>query len=296
MDYNKHLGIDLHIHSTASDGTLSPSEILSSSASLQLGAISITDHDTISGSQDALRYGIPPSMKFLTGVEISATPPSSFPCSGSFHVLGYAFKLDDPTLNQTLDVLQQARKNRNPRIINRLNKLGFDISLDEVLQEAGGGQLGRPHIARVLIKKGLVSSINEVFDKYLGKNKAAYVDKYRVDCAEAIKIISGAGGIPVLAHPGLIKSKSDKTYEDLLITLKEMGLKGVEVYYPEHSPKVTAHFAELAQRYQLLLTGGTDFHGSLKPEIKLGSGKGDLFVPFNLYERLIQAVGNNQSL
>lgn len=287
MDYDKHLRIDLHIHSTASDGTYSPSEILTMAQDLNLGAISITDHDTIDGSKEALNNGIPSSIKFLTGLEISACPPPSFPCSGSFHILGYSIRLDDTVLNQTLTVLQKARKNRNPRIVKLLNALGFDFSLSEVRHEAGDCQLGRPHIASFMVKKGFVKSINEAFDKYLGKGKPAYVDKYRIDCASAIKIILGAGGIPVLAHPFLLKPISDKPFEELITTLKSMGLKGIEVYYPEHPPDFIAYYAGIAERYGLLMTGGTDFHGSIKPDIKIGLGKGDFFIPYVLYEKLI---------
>jgi predicted metal-dependent phosphoesterase TrpH len=287
LDYDKHLRIDLHIHSTASDGTYSPSEILTMAQDLNLGAISITDHDTIDGSKEALNNGIPSSIKFLTGLEISASPPPSFPCSGSFHILGYSIRLDDSVLNQTLTVLQEARKNRNPGIVKLLNALGFNFSLREVRNEAGDCQLGRPHIASFMVKKGFVKSINEAFDKYLGKGKPAYVDKYRIDCASAIEIILGAGGIPVLAHPFLLKPISDKPFEELITTLKSMGLKGIEVYYPEHPPDFIAYYAGIAERYGLLMTGGTDFHGSIKPDIKIGLGKGDFFIPYVLYEKLI---------
>ena len=289
MDCSKHVRIDLHIHSTASDGTLSPPEILSLAKSLNLGAIAITDHDTIEGSKAALRIGIPPSLKFLTGVEISASPPQSFAGSGSIHILGYSIRLDDPTLNQTLGVLQESRETRNPRIIKRLKNLGIDLSLDDVLNESGDGQLGRPHIAKVMLKKYYVKSIAEAFDKYLAKGKPAYVDKYRVECARAIEIILGAGGIPVLAHPVLLNYPTDKVLEDFVRSLKSMGLKGIEVYYPDHSPAQTAYYTELAKRFDLLMTGGTDFHGSLKPDLKMGTGRGNLFIPYELYERLIQS-------
>jgi len=289
LDCSKHVRIDLHIHSTASDGTLSPSEILSMAKSLNLGAIAITDHDTIEGSKAALRIGIPPSLKFLTGVEISASPPQSFVGSGSIHILGYSIQLDDPELNQMLGVLQESRETRNPRIINRLKNLGIDLSLDDVLKESGDGQLGRPHIAKVMLKKNYVKSIAEAFDKYLAKGKPAYVNKYRVECTKAIEIILGAGGIPVLAHPVLLNYPTDKVLEDFVRSLKSMGLKGIEVYYPEHSPAQTSYYAELAKRFDLLMTGGTDFHGSLKPELKMGTGRGNLFIPYELYERLIQS-------
>ena len=210
MDYNQHAGIDLHIHTTASDGTFTPSEIVAHAIKLKLKAIAITDHDTLAGSSEALNSGIPAALEFLSGVEISAAPPAIYHQTGSFHLLGYSIRLDDSELNQTLEKLQVARKNRNPAIINRLNGLGISISLDEVRELAGEAQLGRPHIAQMMIRNGVVSSINEAFDQFLGAGKPAYVDKYRVECSQAIDAIRGAGGIPVLAHPGLLQYESDQ--------------------------------------------------------------------------------------
>jgi predicted metal-dependent phosphoesterase TrpH len=287
LDYSKHGGIDLHIHTTASDGTLTPSEVISQALKLKLKAIAITDHDTLAGSNAALQAGIPSPLNFLTGVEISAAPPRFYVGSGSFHLLGYSIRLDDPALNHALEKLQQARKNRNPAIISRLNDLGITITLDEVRQEAGDGQLGRPHIAKLLVKKGLVASMNQAFDRYLGADGPAYVDKFRIECRKAIALILNAGGIPVLAHPGLLKCKTSDQFDELIAGLKKMGILGVEVFYPEHTPGQTHLFAELAQRHNLMLTGGTDFHGSINPEIAIGSGKGDLFVSYELYEKLI---------
>ena len=287
------MNIDLHIHSTASDGSLSPLEILNLAKDLNLGAIAITDHDTIDGAKDAISCGIPPSLKFLTGVEISAEPPPSFPFSGSLHILGYAVDLNDTFLSQTLSVLQESRKNRNPRILELLSNLGIELTLDELRNEAGDCQLGRPHIAQLMVAKGFVKSVNEAFKKYLGNDKPAYVDKYRIDCARAIQIITNAGGIPVLAHPYLIPMKNEKMLEALIVTLKEMGLKGIESYYPEHPPDLIARYNEMADRYNLLTTGGTDFHGSIKPEIKMGSGKGDLYIPYQLYKNLISSLGRS---
>lgn len=288
MDYNNNVGIDLHIHSTASDGTLTPFEILNIAQKLNLGAISITDHDTIDGSKEALRIGMPSPLRFLTGVEISVSSPQPLLYSESIHILGYSINLDDPILNHTLEVLQEARKNRNPQILERLNNLGIDITFNDILKEAGDGQVGRPHIAQSMVNKGFVKSIDEAFNNYLGKGKPAYVDKFRVDCSKAIKIILDSGGFPVLAHPILLKTKNDNILENLVVTLKTMGLKGIEVYYPQHSPDNVAYYTKLAKRYGLLMTGGTDFHGSLKPDIKIGLGNGDFFVPYELYEKLVK--------
>jgi len=286
LDYNRRVGIDLHIHTTASDGTSTPEQILTLAHEFKLGAISITDHDTLDGVKEALRLGIPPSFQFLSGVEISATPPPPFRCPGSFHILGYGVRPEDPVLNQILFQLQDARKNRNPRIIDRLNSLGLDLTLAEVNQIAGDGLLGRPHIARLMVKKGFARSINDAFDNYLGKGKPAYVDKFRVDTQQAITLISSAGGIPVLAHPYLLETENEKELEDLVIMMKAMGLKGLEVYYPDHPPEYTALCVALAQKYGLLKTGGTDFHGTLKPDIQIGIGRGSFFVPYEIYEKL----------
>jgi len=289
LEYNKRLRIDLHIHSTASDGSLSPADIIDHAQKLNLAAIAITDHDSIAGSKAALQIGIPPSLHFLTGVEISAAHPSFFPGSGSFHILGYDINLDNRNLNRALRKLQDARKNRNPEILNRLKKLGFQISLEEVAQEVGEGQLGRPHIAYTMLKKGFVASIEEAFDKYLGTKRPAYVDKYRIECEQAIRIIRAAGGIPVLAHPALLNIEDNQKLDALLQNLMKIGLAGIEVYYPGHSPQQIRQYTELAGKYDLLMTGGTDFHGAIMPEIKMGSGSGDLFVPFNLYKELMNA-------
>ncbi len=285
MEYSRHAKIDLHIHTTASDGTLSPAQVISRAVKLGLKAIAITDHDTVAGSKTALQAGIPTAIDFLSGVEISAAPPGFYPGCGSFHLLGYGIDLENPVLNQTLAKLREARKNRNPQILKRLEQLGIFLNLEEIRRQVGAGQLGRPHIAQALVKKQVVSSIDEAFEKLLGNGKPAYVDKYRVPCDRTIEAIRAAGGIAVVAHPGLLTVESSEM-EPLFIRLKKMGIEGVEVYYPEHTAAQTRLFIELARRHGLLMTGGSDFHGTIQPEIEMGSGKGDLCVPYELYERL----------
>jgi len=287
LEFRPQPSIDLHIHSTASDGTLSPADIIALALRLELGAISITDHDSLAGCREALLDGIPDALGFLTGVEISAEPPPSYPGAGSIHILGYGMRLDDPELNRTLEKLQDARKDRNPQIIARLTKLGIAIRLEEVEKEASRGQPGRPHIAKLLVKKGIVRTIDDAFDRYLGDGKPAYVDKFRIESSQAIGLINAAGGIPVLAHPSLLELENDQQLEEILREMITMGLKGVEVYFPAHTPEQTRWYAELAKRYDLLMSGGTDFHGDIQPEIQMGVGRGDLRVPFELYEKLI---------
>lgn len=284
MEYSQSERIDLHIHSTASDGSLCPSEILNRARELNLKAIAITDHDTVEGSRAALRSGIPDTLQFLTGVEISAGPPRGFSVFGSFHILGYDIQLDHPVLNETLKKQQEARRNRNPQILERLYGLGFKIGMDELLAEFPDGQLGRPHIAQLMVRKGFVQSINEAFDEYIGKAKPAYVEKFRLNASTAIDMIHQAGGRSILAHPSILKIQNRETFEAMMVSLKEMGLSGLETYYPEHTREDTAFFCDLAKRHGLLMTGGTDFHGAINPDIEMGAGNGSFFVPYELYE------------
>jgi len=168
--------------------------------------------------------------------------------------------------------------------------MGMDITIEEVIQTSGEAQIGRPHIAQLMIKKGFVQTINEAFDRYLGFNKPAYIDKYRLGCQEAIEMITAAGGMPVLAHPFLLGIQDNSRLESLVATLKEMGLQGIEVYYPEHSLSYVEFYSQLARSHDLAITGGTDFHGALKPDIQLGYGKGDFFVPYSVYDLILLPI------
>ncbi len=281
--------IDLHIHSSASDGTFTPTEILNLIKVNNLSAFSITDHDTIEGNSEIIQTGLSESVNFLTGVEISSCLPNPFTSNGSFHILGYGFDINNTELNIALKKFQTARNDRNPRIISRLNNLGIDVSMPEVIEEAGGGLIGRPHMASLLLKKGHVSSIKGAFDTLLAKGQPAFVDKYRVDAENAIKLINNAGGIAVLAHPVSLEMSYKET-EALLKTLSEMGLGGVETHYSNHSPEATKRYSEIACKSGMLITGGSDFHGSLKDDISIGTGRGDLNVPFNIYEKIMKAL------
>jgi predicted metal-dependent phosphoesterase TrpH len=290
------VNIDLHIHTNYSDGSLSPSEIVAAAQHYGLAAIAITDHDCISGAKEVLEsVDLPPSLSFITGIEISASFPPGFTSKGSLHILGYGFDIDDSDLNNTLKILQNARENRNPEIIRKLNQMGVPIELREVSDIAGDSVLGRPHIAQALVQKKVVNSIDDAFTAFLGYGQPAYVDKYRIEAQKAIDIIRQAGGVPVLAHPYLITSGDrGNALETLLNTLIDMGLGGLEVFYSEHTPQQTHYFSQLCQRYQLIMTGGSDFHGQINDHIQMGIGKGNLSVPFRVYERLMKAVARSQ--
>lgn len=282
--------IDLHLHSTASDGSLSPSELIQSAFSQGLEAVSITDHDTTDGIRQAFEAGIPQVLEFITGVEISTAPPVGIDSIGSLHVLGYGFSIYDRPLCHALEKLRNARADRNPQIIRKLVHLGFNLTMDEIRSLSGDAQLGRPHIAKAMVAKGFVSTIDEAFDQFLSKGRPAYVDKYRIPCEEAINLIRNAGGVAVLAHPGLLRDAGSQTIETLVDTMISLGLKGIEVYYTDHTREETDYFADLARRKNLLSTGGTDFHGDLKKGTVIGSGNGDLNIDYCLFKLLVSEV------
>jgi predicted metal-dependent phosphoesterase TrpH len=273
--------IDLHTHTTESDGTLTPSQLVRYAKEKGLSAIAVTDHDTIDGNQEALREGKAVGLEVIPGVEISVDHSP-----GSMHMLGYFINSEDTTLQEKLALLQESRADRNPRIIAKLNELGLDITYDEVVKVSGGGQTGRPHIAQVLKHKGYTKSIQEAFDKYLGKGAPAYFDKFRLEPADAMAMITNAGGIPVLAHPFTLHCKSPGELEALVKSLVPQGLKGIEVYYSEHDPQQTSQYQSLAKDYNLAMTGGSDFHGENMNGIDLGTGRGNLKVSYDLCEGL----------
>jgi predicted metal-dependent phosphoesterase TrpH len=279
-------GIDLHIHTTASDGNHTPNEIIEMARQLHLRAFSITDHDTISGVKEIIAQNLPGDLKFVSGVEISASAPKSFKVSGSLHLLGYGINPNDSGLNKLLVLLRRSRDHRIPRILDRLNQLGIHLNIAEIKRQAKKSVLGRPHIAKALVANGYASSVDDAFNRFLGKQKPAYVDKFRLPCQKAIKAIDNAGGIAVLAHPFLVDQNFEKieTLTDLLIPF---GLAGIEGIYPEHPKAAVFFYKSLAKRKGLLITGGTDFHGpNIRPGVELGSAKGNFYVPYTLYQQL----------
>jgi predicted metal-dependent phosphoesterase TrpH len=247
--------IDLHIHSTFSDGLLKPAEVVDLAESQGLKAIAITDHDTAAGTDEAMQRGNEKKIEVLAGIEIS-----SWHGDTSMHILGYHFKHEDKKFNSRLQLLQDGRESRNIRIIENLNKLGIRVDLGELLHYSEYGQTGRPHIARLLVDKGVTKTIDLAFKYYLRRGAAAYAERFRFSALDAIAMIREAGGIAVLAHP----SSLDPTLRSiplLLKNLRKMGLEGVEVYYPSHSPKAVKALLQMADEMGLLITGGSDFHG-----------------------------------
>ena len=281
-------GIDLHIHSTASDGTLSPDAIVKIALQKKISAIAITDHDTVGGIQQLYQQGIPSGIKFISGVEISIAAPDPFELGGSLHLLGYGIDPYDSPLNDALLKLQKSRENRIPQMIAKLNRLGIPITMEQVVRKESVA--GRPHVAAALLEMGIVKSFDEAFARYLGNGKPAYVQRIRLAAKEAIRLIQDAGGIAVIAHLGVYFRLNKASREKLLIRLKTLGLRGVEVFYPSHSPAVVRELKAAAQKLDLVVTGGTDFHGAIRPELDLGSGDGTFRVPEEIMPKLLEAI------
>jgi len=280
------MAIDLHVHTTASDGTLSPTAVVQYAKNRGLEAIAVTDHDTVEGLAEAVAAGLSVGFEVVPGVEISAEFPA-----GALHILGYYIDFNDSSLLQRLSVLQNARAERNPKIVRKLQSLGFSISFDEVVQEAGGGLVGRPHFAQVLLKKGCVKSLQEAFDKFLKKGAPAYEEKFRFPPEEAISMIVDAGGIPVLGHPVTLNCNGQQL-EAKVKEWKKQGLQGIEVYYSDHDAAQTRQYEMLARTCGLIPTGGSDFHGSMIKGIELGIGKGNLDIPYSILQELKQKKFN----
>ncbi len=273
--------VDLHLHTTASDGVMTPSELVNYAKKKGLLAIAITDHDTIEGLEEGLAEGEKVGLEVIPGLEISAEHSP-----GSMHLLGFFIDIYHPLLRERLQYLQKARAERNPKIAKKLNSLGIDITLDEVLRASGGGQIGRPHFAQVLLEKGYVQSFQEAFDRFLKKGAPAYVEKMRFSAEESIHFINEANGIAVLAHPNTLQLNGYSELEDLVVQLMGKGLRGIEVYYPEHSAAEVSQYKTLAERYGLLITGGTDYHGIEKNGLDIGVGRGEMKLPYSIVEGL----------
>jgi len=255
--------LDLHTHSTCSDGTLTPAELFKKAEHKELELFSITDHDNIDHVRFLEFNQDISSMKYVTGVEISAE------FSTTLHILGYNFDPLHPGLNSELENLQQYRRNRNQQMIENMDRIGFPVRMEELIKESGGETIGRPHFARLLLKKGYVNSYEEAFEKYLAKGKQLYIDKKRLDPDKAIALIIETGGIPVLAHP--YQTKLDhRELDNLVKKLKSYGLIGIETFYSQHTKSQIRDYLKLAEKYDLILTAGSDFHGENKPEIDLG--------------------------
>jgi len=250
---------DLHVHTTASDGSLTPVEIVNRARRVGLRAIAIADHDCIDGIGPALREGERSGVEVIPAVEISSSAGEV-----DVHLLGYLFDPGDGALREFLRFFQQTRAERAVKIVERLNELGFPLPLDRVLEAGGSGSIGRMHIARALVEARLFGSIDEVFRRLLRDGGPAFIGKYRIPAREAIDVIHRAGGVALLAHPGFYAD------EALMADLFDSGLDGLEVYSPKHRQQQIFRFRTILRERNALASGGSDFHGHRKGSPPLG--------------------------
>ena len=263
---------DLHLHTLFSDGASSPAELIEEARKQSLSCISIVDHDTILGIEPALEYAQGRDVEVIPGIELTAEYNNQ-----EIHILGYLIDYKDEHLSEKLEILKQNRIERVYKITEKLKAMGLTLAPDKVFALACCGTVGRMHVARAMVNEGLVGSESEAFKRYIGDNSRAYVCGFRFSPAEAIGLIRKVGGITVLAHPFCVK-------DELTMHLIDLGLDGIEVYYPEHNQAATNLYLELARKHDLLITGGSDYHGATRPEVRMGSVR----IPYDLVEKLKQ--------
>ncbi len=272
--------IDLHIHTTASDGTDSPARAVRTAKALGLAAVAITDHDSVSGVEEAVGAGRALGVEVVPGIEISSDYKGV-----EVHIVGLFIDTGSPALRPVLDWAVSEREGRNEKIVAALAADGFDISLEALRAENPGSVLGRPHMAEHLMKKGYVSSVKEAFEKYLGEGRPYYRERELMPAGRAVRIVGQAGGVPVLAHP-LQYGFGEKEREAFITAARAMGCAALEAYYSGYTPADEAMLCAAAARHGMLVSGGSDYHGSRKPHIRMGSGTGGLAVPYSVLEGL----------
>lgn len=255
--------VDLHVHTHYSDGSFSPEEVVQRAKELGFSAIGIADHDEVAGITEAIWIGHAQGVEIVPAVELTSG------CNGKeIHVLGYLIDHNNRDLRETLKHLRSERFKRMERMVDKLKKLDVDVYLEAVRRACGSkGSLGRLHLARVLYERGQVSCVQEAFELYLGAGKPAYVEKPRLKAIDAFALITAAGGIPVLAHPKLVH------IDDQIPELVHLGLQGIEAYYSKHSPEETSKYLAMAEELNLIVTGGSDCHGTIKDKMLLGTVK-----------------------
>lgn len=273
--------IDLHTHTTFSDGTLTPTELIQKAAAVGLRAIAVTDHDTTAGLEEAETAAKAfPALELICGTELSSLYKGK-----EIHIVGLFINKDDNSFKIALSDLREKRIKRNKKMINKLKSIGLDVTYEELLSQSGGNVVTRAHFAGLLQNKGYVQSKNEAFDKYIGAGKAGYVKREVLSSKAAIELINSAQAAAVIAHPFAYGFNSFEL-EEMIADFACWGAAAMECYYPTHSVEDTIYALNLCKTYNLLPSGGSDFHGENKPGLELGSGYGDLYVPQSVLENL----------
>ncbi|MFA5055524.1 MAG: PHP domain-containing protein [Dehalococcoidia bacterium] len=268
--------VDLHLHTTYSDGRLTPGELIQIAAEQGIGVIAITDHDTINGIEPALAAAeCFPYVTVIPGVEINTDVDQ-----GEVHILGYFLDYKNKPLLKTLESLRNSRKVRAQKMLDKLDGLGIHIEWERILEMADGGSVGRPHIAQALFEGQHVDTLQDAFERYIGRKGPAYAERDRLSPREAVELIAKASGMPVIAHPASIKD-----LEEMIVDLKQSGLVGIEAYYDNYDKNTVERLSGLAAKYDLIATGGSDFHGFEDDhETPLGEAR----VPYECFQHLME--------
>ncbi len=279
--------VDLHLHSTYSDGTCTPEELVLTAARHDLRAISLTDHDTVEGICETIQLAARHNLTFISGIELNTTHRGY-----ALHILGYGIDHADREFRNRLSRVQAGRKKRNDRILGKLQSLGISLSQAELESVSGRGQVGRPHFARILVEKGIVGSMGEAFNRYLGKGAPAWTDRFSYTTAESIDMIHRAGGVAVFAHPGQL----DPTFRFLPLLIHELverGLDGIEAYYPSYPYSTQKRLLQIANKYKLVVTGGSDYHGNNRGFSSMAGTSGNFCPPASLIMPLEERMNKN---
>lgn len=272
--------IDCHTHSTFSDGTFTPSELIEHGKALGLNAIALTDHDTIEGLPEAIEASERLHMEFINGVEIAADYEDK-----EIHIVGLLFDRNSSILSNSLLEMEKRRESRNKALVRLFNEEGIKMEYKDILNKSGGKIITRAHFAKFLMEEGHVKTINDAFIKYLSPGKKTYMKRELFLSSDAIEIIHKAGGVAVLAHPGEY-SFTDKQLEGMVHALKKQNIDAIEAIYTTNSAYTESFHRDLAKRYNLKISGGSDFHGDNKPNIELGKGFGNLKIPYEVLDKL----------
>jgi predicted metal-dependent phosphoesterase TrpH len=274
--------IDLHTHTTASDGTLTPIELVEHAKQKGVTALAITDHDTLEGVKQVQQIGIS-GIEIISGIEVS-----THVSMGEVHILGY-FVQETKAFIETIKEVREKRDTRNKRIVEKMQSINMNVTMEDALQEAKGDILARPHLARALIKKGYAKTMDEAFEKYLVPGTLTYVAREKFGPKEGIELVLKAKGVPVLAHPRDL-NLYEQELDDFLVELKRYGLIGIEAHYSANTQFETGLFLRKAVKHDLVATGGTDFHGANRPDVEVGIGRGNMNVSYEVVEKLKQKL------
>lgn len=275
--------VDLHVHSNASDGTLTPSEVVQLAKKINLCAMALTDHDTVEGVAEAMAAGKENNIEVIPGVELSCAYISK-----EIHIVGLFVDCENTGFLDELTRLKETRNARNEEMAEKCREMGMQITMEELFNEYPDAVITRAHFAALLAKKGYVSSVKDAFDRYLNDHGPCFVPRYKMPCEETIALIHSAGGIAILAHPILYKLGNTEL-EKLVRYLTKCGLDGIEALYSTYTSGDETLIRKLARENGLLISGGSDFHGTNKPHIRLGVGKGNLKIPYDVLENLKKA-------